>query len=61
MHSIRRRLMLVLSIGFFITALGTTQSALLARDMEFRRLELRQIAATLVGAVAGITIALAMM
>ena len=52
-------LFIALSIGFFVTALGTTQSALLARDMEFRRLELRQIAATLVGAVAGISIALA--
>jgi O-antigen/teichoic acid export membrane protein len=52
-------LFIALSIGFFVTALGTTQSALLAREMEFRRLELRQIAATLVGAVAGISIALA--
>ena len=31
-------------------ALGTTQMALLVREMQFRRLELRQIAATLVGA-----------
>ena len=54
-----RPLFIALSIGFFVTALGTTQSALLAREMEFRRLELRQIAATLVGAVAGISIALA--
>jgi O-antigen/teichoic acid export membrane protein len=54
-----RPLFIALSIGFFVMALGTTQSALLARDMEFRRLELRQIAATLVGAVAGISIALA--
>ncbi len=53
-----RPLFIALSIGFFVTSLGTTQSALLARDMEFRRLELRQIAATLVGAVAGITLAL---
>jgi O-antigen/teichoic acid export membrane protein len=54
-----RSLFIVLSISFFVTALGTTQSALLARDMEFRRLELRQIAATLVGAVVGVTIAVA--
>jgi O-antigen/teichoic acid export membrane protein len=54
-----RPLFIALSIGFFVTALGTTQSALLARDMEFRRLELRAIVATLVGAVAGISIALA--
>ena len=46
------------SVGFLISALGTTQMALLARDMRWRRLELRQIAATLVGSVAGITIAL---
>ena len=52
-------LFIALSIGFFVTSLGTTQSALLARDMDFRRLELRAIAATLVGAVAGISIALA--
>jgi PST family polysaccharide transporter len=52
-------LFIVLSAGFFVTALGTTQSALLARDMEFRRLELRAIAATLVGAIVGVSIALA--
>ena len=46
------------SVGFLVSALGTTHMALLARDMRFRRLELRQIAATVVGAVAGITIAL---
>ena len=38
---------------------GTTQMALLVREMQFRQLELRQIAATLVGAAVGITIALA--
>jgi PST family polysaccharide transporter len=48
-----------LSVGFFISALGTTQSALFVRDMEFRLLELRQMAATVVGAVAGVSIALA--
>ncbi len=49
----------VLSVGFFVSALGSTQQALLVRDMRFRRLELRQIAATVVGAAIGITIALA--
>ena len=44
-------LFVAVSIGFFVSSLGTTQMALLAREMEFRRLELRQIAATLVGAV----------
>jgi O-antigen/teichoic acid export membrane protein len=48
----------VLSIGFFVTALGTTQMALLVRAMQFRRLELRQMAATIVGAIAGMTVAL---
>ena len=52
-----RPLFAVLSIGFFVSALGTTQSALLVRDMQFRRLELRQIAATIVGAATGITVA----
>ena len=32
------------SVGFLVSALGTTHMALLARDMRFRRLELRQIA-----------------
>ena len=49
----------VLSIGFFVTALGATHSALLVRAMRFRHLELRQIAATVVGAVTGIGLALA--
>ena len=53
-----RALFMALSVGFFVSALGTTHSALLVRDMRFRPLELRQIAATLVGAAAGITIAL---
>ena len=53
-----RPLFAALSVGFFVSALGTTQMALLVRDMQFRRLELRQIAATVVGASTGITIAL---
>ena len=54
-----RPLFMALSVGFFVSALGTTQSALLVREMRFRPLELRQISATLVGAATGITIALA--
>ncbi|MDX6402213.1 MAG: hypothetical protein QOF27_2819 [Gaiellaceae bacterium] len=54
-----RPLFMALSVGFFVSALGTTQSALLVRDMQFRVLELRQIAATLVGACTGIAVALA--
>jgi O-antigen/teichoic acid export membrane protein len=53
-----RPLFVAVSIGFLVSALGATQMALLARDMRFRRLELRQIAATVVGAVTGITVAL---
>ncbi len=47
-----------LSVGFLVSALGSTQQALLIRDMRFNRLELRQIAATFAGAVVGIAIAL---
>lgn len=54
-----RPLFAALAIGFFVSALGTTQAALFVREMQFRLLELRQIAATVVGAVVGITIALA--
>lgn len=54
-----RPLFAALSVGFLVSALGTTHSALLVREMHFRALELRQIAATVVGAVAGITIAVA--
>ncbi|HEY7019310.1 MAG TPA: lipopolysaccharide biosynthesis protein [Gaiellaceae bacterium] len=52
-----RPLFAAVSVGFLVSALGTTHSALLAREMRFRRLELRQIAATLTGATAGITLA----
>jgi O-antigen/teichoic acid export membrane protein len=49
----------VLSVSFLVTALGSTQQALLIRDMRWNRLELRQIAAAVVGAGVGIGIALA--
>ena len=49
----------VVSVGFLVSSLGATQQALLVRDMRFNRLELRQIAATVVGAAVGITVALA--
>jgi O-antigen/teichoic acid export membrane protein len=52
-----RPLFAALSVGFFVSAIGSTQSALLVRDMQFRLLELRQMGATAVGAVAGIAIA----
>jgi O-antigen/teichoic acid export membrane protein len=46
-----------LSLGFVVTAATSTQTALLMRDMNFRTLELRQIASAAVGAVVGITLA----
>lgn len=54
-----RPLFAALSVGFFVSTLGTTQLALFVRDMQFRLLELRQIAATVVGASMGVSIALA--
>jgi O-antigen/teichoic acid export membrane protein len=49
----------VLSTSFLFLSLGQTQSALLTREMSFRSLELRNIAATLVGALAALVVALA--
>jgi O-antigen/teichoic acid export membrane protein len=47
----------VLSLSFVITALGTTQRALLTRDMDFKSLELRLMAGSLVAGIAGIVLA----
>ncbi len=49
----------VLSLSFLFASLGQTQRALLTREMSFRSLELRNIAATVVGAVAALIFALA--
>ncbi len=49
----------VLALSFCATGLGTTQGALLVRDMRFRSLESRQIVATLAGAAVGISVAVA--
>jgi O-antigen/teichoic acid export membrane protein len=46
------------SVGFAVTALGTTQKALLSREMAFRSLELRVMAGTAVGGVLGVWLAL---
>jgi PST family polysaccharide transporter len=54
-----KSLFAVLSVGFLLSSLRTTQNALLVRDMRFRRLEISQMASTLVGAVVGVTLALA--
>jgi O-antigen/teichoic acid export membrane protein len=50
-------LLAALSLSFLVTALGTTQKALLMRELDFRRLELRLIGATFAGAVVGIAAA----
>lgn len=52
-----RPLFAALSVSFLVTSLGTTQTALLNRDMEFRSLELRLMAGTVAGAAVGITLA----
>lgn len=46
-----------LSISFVVTALGTTQAALLNRELSFRSLELRMMAGTAVGGGLGIALA----
>ena len=43
-------MIVALSFTFLISAVGTTQSALLVREMDFRSLELRELAATAAGA-----------
>ena len=47
----------VLSLSFVITALGTTQKALLTRDMDFKSLELRLMAGSFAAGVVGIALA----
>jgi O-antigen/teichoic acid export membrane protein len=46
-----------MSISFFIASIASTQAALLTRAMNFRSLELRQMAAALVAGAVGITLA----
>jgi len=47
----------VLSASFALAGLCSTQNALLTRELAFRSLQIRQIVATLAGAVTGITLA----
>jgi len=47
-----------LSVSFFVTALATTHSALLNREMNFRALEIVVMVSTVVGAVIGVIVAL---
>ena len=51
----RADLFMVLSITFAIAAVGSTSTALLTREMDFRSLELRNIAGTVAGAIVGVT------
>jgi len=53
-----RELCMAFSLAFLITSFGTTQESLLVREMRFKQLELRMMAATAAGAVVGITVAL---
>jgi O-antigen/teichoic acid export membrane protein len=46
-----------LSVSFLVTALSTTQTALLTRTMDFRSLELRMMAGTVAGGAVGIYMA----
>lgn len=48
-----------LSLNFVIVAIGSTHTALLNREMRFKRIELLKVAATLVGAIVGVSVAVA--
>ncbi len=52
-------LFIALSLGFVVSGFAVTQTALLARDLAYRSLEIRQISATLLGAVAALVVAIA--
>jgi O-antigen/teichoic acid export membrane protein len=47
-----------LSLSFVAASVGTTHRAILARELDFKRLELRMMIGTVVGAAAGIAVAL---
>jgi O-antigen/teichoic acid export membrane protein len=52
-----RSLFAALSLSFVVTAAGTTQRALMTREMDFRTLELTTMAANAAGGAAGIALA----
>jgi O-antigen/teichoic acid export membrane protein len=52
-----RPLFAALSLSFVVTALGMTHGQLLVRELDYRRLELRTMAGTLAGAIAGVAVA----
>ncbi len=47
----------VLSLSFTLTALSATQMSLLSRDLAYRSLQIREMAAVLIGAVAAVVVA----
>lgn len=49
----------VMSTTFVITSLGTTHKALLERSLDFRSLEIRAVASTLVGGIVSVSLAVA--
>ncbi|HSC92511.1 MAG TPA: MOP flippase family protein [Gaiellaceae bacterium] len=50
-------LFMALGLTFLISSLGTTQAALLTREMDFRSLELRVMAGSFVGGIVGVAVA----
>jgi O-antigen/teichoic acid export membrane protein len=46
-----------MSVGFVVAALGATQRAILTREMDFKRLELRVMLGTIIGGIVGVTAA----
>src|SRR5262249_30235982 len=52
-----RDLVMVLSLGFVIASVGAVPTAMLTRAMDFRALEVRNMIATVIGAVLGIVLA----
>jgi O-antigen/teichoic acid export membrane protein len=48
----------VTSLGFVLSAFGVAQTALMTREMDFRRLELRSMAGTIIAAVVALVLAI---
>lgn len=54
-----RPLVAAMSFSFLLTSIATTQRSLLARELDFRRLELRVVASTIAGGLVGVGLAAA--
>lgn len=52
-----QKLFAVLSLGFVISTVSVTQTALLSRDLAFRKLQIRQMGAVVTGGTIAITVA----